>query len=1004
MAVPWTTLELPFGGSINTKVDSKLLKPPYAADLRNIVFTDAPGYRKRYGYDQLVDLTATRITTCGNELLAFTSDKLYSYAESNTEWIDKGFLHSYKQSEEVISDHPVNQTLADVATSGNIRVCAWVESSAVHYSVQDIKTGVYYTTDTTISNSNRPKVAKTDSNLWILYWNSAATSLRATKIPVDDPDNPSDAELQADMHSDGLFDWCEDPTNGANFYIVYKRNNGGTPNVTLFRHGDVSSSGLTTVEATSGRRNVSLLAVGSNPFVPTKLAIAGFDVDVWYYDYTISTDTLSSVETDTTANVVNLACCPYQEDRMAVVWEESAAHVSNHKVRYNRGAAALIPGPGTLDMLHCSLASSIYAITEDTIIFRVCHDSGVLQRVRFTLATDGNNASGVFRIIGRDTEGIAEGNITPHLPRINKVSTGVYECASVYRNRLSIDADYADITAAEIYAEKSVRRIQYDFGAADTHRSVSAGGATYITGGILWQYDGQNAVEQGFHLYPEVITLIPDTGGLMTSSVDYNYRVYYEWYNARGERQRSTALVQTVSMGGTGTEVNLTIPTLAHTEKGADVSVVVYRSLANAVPNQGAPFYRVSDPDPSVTGVNGYLANDPTANALAFVDQLADTAIVDKELDYQNTNELDNTVAPSPNAIVYAKNRAWVVDSQGRVVYSKLRTFGSQLEFHDGLVLDVPDEGGAVTGLAALNHFLVVFKKDRIYVFSGEGPDNFGRGFFNQAQLVSTDVGCSNQLSIVQYDMGLLFQSDKGLYRLGQNLDVKYIGFPVEKYNDQSITSAILVNDDNEIRFQTSSGRTLVYNYLFDAWSTFTNHEGVSAVLWKGKYAYVRTNGRVWVENSARFDDAGSYYEYLITTAPIYITGLQGYMRVRAVSALGSYYSPHQLRVRVSYDHEPQFIDTGTWDPSLALNVTLYGEGTYDTDPTTYGGSGSAVYQAEFRLPRQKCQVIQFEFSEQRQGVTQSGRAMELDHIQIELAPKSVGNSPVAIASVTGIR
>ena len=64
---------------------------------------------------------------------------------------------------------------------------------------------------------------------------------------------------------------------------------------------------------------------------------------------------------------------------------------------------------------------------------------------------------------------------------------------------------------------------------------------------------------------------------------------------------------------------------------------------------------------------------------------------------------------------------------------------------------------------------------------------------------------------------GLFFKSNKGIYILERSLVLKYIGFPVDDFNNLNITKADIFAKDNEVRFLTSDGVCLVYNYLEDS-------------------------------------------------------------------------------------------------------------------------------------------------------------------------------------------
>jgi hypothetical protein len=197
-----------------------------------------------------------------------------------------------------------------------------------------------------------------------------------------------------------------------------------------------------------------------------------------------------------------------------------------------------------------------------------------------------------------------------------------------------------------------------------------------------------------------------------------------------------------------------------------------------------------------------------------------------------------------------------------------------------------------------------------------------------------------------------MFQSEKGIRLLSngaQGVQTVDIGQDVEAYRAQSITSATVIDDRSQVRFLTDEGVTLLYDYQFQQWSTWTNHEGVAAVRWKREtYAYVKDSGRVLVEADAVYSDDGVEIRRTVETAWIELRGLQGYQSVRRFSILGHYKSPHRLRVTVYKNYELRASYSFEWDPSTTLALSPYGEGEYGEG--VYGGSGSTVYQCRHHV------------------------------------------------------
>src|SRR5208282_4405532 len=105
-------------------------------------------------------------------------------------------------------------------------------------------------------------------------------------------------------------------------------------------------------------------------------------------------------------------------------------------------------------------------------------------------------------------------------------------------------------------------------------------------------------------------------------------------------------------------------------------------------------------------------------------------------------------------------------------------------------------------------------------------------------QFIPSDTGCVNSKSVILFPDGILFKSLKGIYILTRGLAIGYFAPEVEAYNSQDIQSAVLTGGRNQIRFLTSSGLSLLYDYVFKQWSVFTNHTGLSADIWQGSYVY----------------------------------------------------------------------------------------------------------------------------------------------------------------------
>lgn len=974
MPVRWRNIAVPLLAGLDTKTDEKALQLGQLSNLENGVFERHGTIKKRSGYDILKDETTGNVeinnskalASVNNELVLMDDHKLYSFSEAADRWIDKGAIESVVISTSVASKLRTQQTLADMATVADVTVMAWYDSrGTARYSVINTSTGAAYYNDESLgANTTQPRVVAVGGFIHIYFLDTAATALKLKKISPTDLATTvaaSSTTLYADVR--GTSPSYDVDVAGSRVRLVYTK----TANETVL--GQISSSGsvdasLTISDAANYGVAISCHPTQSLVGVVTSSTAGGVVGRIYNGFSLLRTGTVQASGATTYRNLT--ACWERSarsdgEYHLMVFWEKAAASVSNtylYLTQYGSVSTGATAIPSAADFLrHCGLGSKAFA-TDDYVYVNLVHES-TLQSTYFLVRQD-------KVIVGRTLPGTAGGltsssaTIVPHLPHIHENDDGTFDWLGIYKTRLESVATLASDNA--VYTEKGIKVIKYDFDSDQSHKSCQVGNTLYVNGGFLWQYDGHSCVESGFHLYPENVTAAASNGsGSLTVSSSYSYHIYYEWVNARGEIERSSfAGAVSVTLGASDDTVTLTIPTLSHTGKTSprtEVSIAVYRTEAD--PSDDAVFYRVSKLDPTQnSGANKYLANDPTTDTVTFEDNYADTTITSLELDYQNSGELDNITPPPASVLAQGKQRVFLAgfEDKNLVLFSKQPVSGRALEFNDALTIKVDEDGGAITGLAVLNESLIVFKERMIYVVDGDGSNNLGVGGFNEAQLITSDAGCTNQASISVIPDGIVFQSEKGIYLLGQNRQLSYIGAAVEAYNDLTVTAATLSSSKNQVVFLTD-GKALVYDYLFGQWSTWTNHVGVSACSWQGNYCYAKSTGVVYKENQAKWLDGDAPYSMVIETAWVRLSGMQGYQRCRELHLIGDYRSAHDLRVDIAYDYEP-YTQTVTMDPDAFMNTSTYGSGaTYGSD-SYYGGSGSSAYQMRVLLGRQKCESL----------------------------------------------
>jgi hypothetical protein len=375
---------------------------------------------------------------------------------------------------------------------------------------------------------------------------------------------------------------------------------------------------------------------------------------------------------------------------------------------------------------------------------------------------------------------------------------------------------------------------------------------------------------------------------------------------------------------GTGVAQRITIPTLRITA-WAGVRVVLCRTK-----NNGTVFHRL-------TPIASPIANVKTADSVTATDGFAsDTDIAPLEALYTTGDALEADAPPSSNLLVTFKDRVFLAgQADGYALrFSTVTPVGEAVAFNDTLAVTVDQRGGPITALAVLDDKLLIFKESAIFALAGDGPTNTGAGQdYGAPSLITTDTGCSNPSSIVTVPQGIMFQTPKGFYLLDRGLNCSYLGEQIESFNASQVTGALVAPNTNQIRFVSSDAPGLVFDYLAGEWATFTNFEAVGCAIWRGAACFVKSDGRVFVENQTKFVDGDAPIPLVIVTAqhrpepacrvvPREVPACSAPTRARTISA-----SPSRPTTTSSFTQVKDF-DAGALYASSAYGVASpYGAG-----------------------------------------------------------------------------
>ena len=491
-------------------------------------------------------------------------------------------------------------------------------------------------------------------------------------------------------------------------------------------------------------------------------------------------------------------------------------------------------------------------------------------------------------------------------------------------------------------------------------------GNLLVANGILVEYDGKRVLENNFIMAPEIYNIKDDTAevvgfgsGVPTSS--RSYQAIFQSYDANGQVIRS----QTSNIFEHTNTTGVIAPAVrTNTVKVLPLSLGGHKDYSDGK----ILLYRTAG-----TGNFQFVMSAQINSSLlpvSFPDSYSDAEISTNENIYTTGGVLDNEAAPCGTLMTIGGNRVFIAGGElkSTVYYSKKKLPNESINFNSNLLIEVTSSQfkgtDDITALGYMDDKLIIFKSAAIFYVAGDGPLETGeQNTFTDPEVISSDTGCIEPRSVINFPDGILFKSAKGIYTLTRNLQVSYIGAAVEYYNSYTCVASMMIADKNQIRFVMSSGVTLVYDYLTQAWDSFPGWDGVDADIRSGVQLTLLAN-TLKMESRSLFTDNSAYYPLKMVTPWIKPGGIQNFGRMWRLLILGKYKSVHTLNLKVYYNYDETLAETHTIVPNPA-----------DT-----------LYQFKFHLAKQKCEAVKFEVYDSGQAGT--GESMELSSLSLEVGVK----------------
>lgn len=1021
MALQRQTLSIPIAQGLDTKTDEKQVPIGKALSLENVRFQKTGKLSKRFGL-----VSQTTASTDGNFLTAnkiglisdsdsistITDEGVYSLSSVKNSWDNISQFKDFpKISSDFVYKSSLNHFNPDIDFNSDLNLCGYIFreyqegvalAGALEYVTivtEDTITGLKKTRKILISpattnvsfryqkSQQKIMVVKdgADAKIVVFYeinnFNGVTGSFVIVKMVLDaDLNIISQANLPYVFTSNSLlatkFDVCRDSSNiffsllDATTIQIYKLSFSGsiltskTKSVTvpLAKNGLSYPMGFSICLSPS---NLHVFWVGLNGASNRVNGIGftknlvddiaqddvGIDGELWAdLAITFNTNIVLAV-----SRVANFTTKRTVFEKYEFSWSSSGYFTEEISTQMNR--VFHIGRPFSVDGSNFVIAKTVEIEQRTGLIINIDQQKFVSSFSSFDLSLDREV------VLGTSMTNICN----------SVVSNGVIYCA-VER----IYGPYTSSTSAtDFIANVGISRVKLDFITNYTCGTKAKLGKTiYYTNGPTVSLDAKSAYESSFYLGPKIESVTQTTGvaNPNVASKTFNYIAVYNYYNGKTELERSVPSSSVaITTNASASAVNISVKALTGSWKDDFDGVLVVngtiRSLTEII------LYRASA---ATGGVYYRCANIPNSSLYqdtpaAIVDTSSDSDLLNNERLYTTGGVLESDATPNAKFSTSGGNRLFLggLEEQDEVAFSNKQIFGESVSFNGFNKIRVSSGASAdktpISALGYMDGKLIIFRQQSIYFVQGDGPNLLGIGEFSEPEIISSDVGCTEPRSVINTPMGLMFKSRKGIYLLGRGLSVEYIGAAVEDFNSFNVVSSVVSDKYNEARFYVSNGDCLVYNFLFQTWSTFKDQTTVDADLWQGAPVVIKTN-KVFKETENTYLDNGSYYSMKFVSPWLKLDLVQGYARCYQLWIIGSYKSAHTLKCRVYVD---------------------YDSSTYEDYSLTYNSSDSPQYQFQISLPHQKVESIKFEIYDESQSG--NGESYDLSNIQVEVGMKAGG-------------
>lgn len=939
-------------------------------------------------------INVQKLATINNELVAINNRSIYGWSEDTEKWHWKGFLGNvlakstqvYREAATVLNcDSIVNNNIVvtssipgtNGSTTGAYVAITIMDNDTKKVLLQvkpqsvgvDLNPDYYYT-----------KCAKKDDYIYVFYGRKPSAVggtdylIDVTRIDT----NTLDLVTDRDISGSGLYYSHFDVTNINGQLVLAGTRPSASSEITLTYLTDAGAFGGTadglpantlTITTTAARFVVSLCGVddGTNE----KIYIFGSgnfgtdrEVETFIYDLDFTnqqTNTLTVDTNEVVRSIVSIA----KEDKSYVFFTTTKSITSI--IGYSTYSYSLDDSNAVDEycrrLFNCSVYTKpFYDNLGEMHIAMVNSGCGVEQKSVIVCRVN------EIYSIDTDRELFYDFKLYPVCQfAVNEGLDEALEQNSKLSHEISLLGNVASFASQRAFAISSAERTAMATEIAELHINTNEGYITiakentlYISGGLLFNYDGYQVTEQNFLWYPRILDITDAAAGGISDAETYSWVSTYEWTDRNGDRHMSAPSLTDSEPIAANRRADLDILNMSLTYKEnvtavriSDLGIYVYRNNGT-----GTTRYKNIPSSPELQN------NDFNQWENTYLDNTDNADLIQQEIVYTNGGVLSSVSSGSSGSIEDYQGRILLSNryDSNTTLFSKQKQKYLAFQFNPDLEFKVLEEDSRIYASKTLDDKLILFKESSIHIQVGQGPSDTGENsdYLQNPQRISSNVGCPYPRSIVRFDKGLIFKSKDGFYLLDRSLGLTPIGKPVDYFKNKTVTDAVLLEDRDEIRWVHSDGPCLVYNYYQDQWFVYTNHEANSCTIWNDKFVIAKTNGEIWVENKSSNLDNGEAYQRRIVTPWIALAGLQHAQRIYRIKLLGEMRSRHTVTAYLAYDYEPARREEFTWDSFTEIgDVSLSDDAYYDTPPTYT--NQDRTYDLEFRPAIQKCEAFRIE-------------------------------------------